>query len=40
MVQLLEKKDYINLGANDLMNRAADVIKKREEESRKVIPKE
>ena len=31
MTQLLEDKDYIKLGANDLMNKAAEVIKKRDE---------
>ena len=33
MVQLLEKEDYVRLGTNDLVNKAAEVIKKREEES-------
>lgn len=32
MTQLLEKEDYINLGATDLVSKAAEVIKKREEE--------
>ena len=36
MVQLLEKEDYINLGVTDLMNKAAEVIKKRQEESKEV----
>lgn len=40
MVQLLEKEDYMKLSVYDLMNKAVEVIKKREEESRKVIPKE
>ena len=31
MTQLLEDKDYIKLGANDLMNKAARVIKRRED---------
>lgn len=31
MVQLLEDKDYINLGASDLMNKAAEEIEKRRE---------
>lgn len=34
MTQLLEKGDYIKLSTYDLMNKAADVIKKREEKSR------
>lgn len=36
MTQLLEKGDYIKLSTYDLMNKAADVIKKREEKSRKL----
>lgn len=39
MVQLLKKEDYINLGASDLVNKAAEVIKKEHEESRKLIHK-
>ena len=39
MSQLLKKEDYINLGASDLMNKAAEVIKKREEGSRELILK-
>ena len=35
MTQLLEKKDYTNLGATDLMNKAAEEIKRREEELKK-----
>lgn len=35
MTQLLEKEDYIRLGATDLMKKAADVIKRREEELKK-----
>lgn len=31
MTRLLEKEDYVRLGANDLINKAAEVIKKREE---------
>lgn len=34
MTQLLENKDYVRLGVNDLMNKAVEVIKKREEEKR------
>lgn len=40
MTQLLVKEDYVRLGATDLMNKAAAVIKKGQEESRKVISKE
>lgn len=35
MTQLLEKKDYINLGATDLMNKAAEIIKKKERKKMK-----
>ena len=31
MTQLLENEDFINLGVTDFMNKAARVIKKREE---------
>ena len=34
MTQLLENEDYVRFGANDLMNKAVEVIKKREEEKR------
>lgn len=40
MTQLLKNSDYINLGANDLVKKAVEVIKKEEEENRKVILKE
>ena len=33
MAQLLEDKDYKKLDANDLMNKAAKLIKKREEKN-------
>lgn len=36
MIQLLEKEDYINLGANDLVKKAVEVIIKREEENKKL----
>jgi len=36
MTQLLEEEDYKNLGADDLMNKAAEVIRKRDEESREL----
>lgn len=39
MTQLLEKEDYVNLGATDLMNKAAKEIKKMEEELKKMITK-
>ena len=39
MAQLLEKEDFIKLGVNDFMNKAAEVIKKREEEKKDVILK-
>ena len=31
MIQLLEKEDYINLGANDLVKKAAEVIRREKE---------
>ena len=34
MTKLLEKEDYMKLGVNDFMNKAGEVIKKREEESK------
>ena len=39
MTQLLEKEDYMKLWVNDFMNKAAEVIKKREEEKKEVILK-
>ena len=36
MTQLLESSDYINLGANDLVKKGAEVIKKCEEEGKEV----
>ena len=30
MTQLLENEDYVRLGVNDLMNKAAEVIRKEE----------
>lgn len=39
MTQLLENSDYKNLGVNDLVGKAAEVIKKREEENRDTILK-
>ena len=35
MVQLLENKDYVNLGATELLDKAAKEIKKREEAEEK-----
>lgn len=32
MTELLDNKDYVNLGATDLLSKAAELIKKREEE--------
>ena len=32
MVQLLEERDYLNLGVTELMNKAAEVIRKAKEE--------
>ena len=32
MTQLLENKDYVNLGATDLVKKAANIIKKNKEE--------
>lgn len=32
MTQLLENEDYVRLGVSDLMNKAAEVIRKRKEE--------
>jgi len=32
MVQLLEERDYVNLGATELMNKAAEVVRKQKEE--------
>ena len=39
MTKLLEKEDYMKLCVNDFMNKAAEVIKKREEEKKEVIIK-
>jgi hypothetical protein len=36
MTQLLKNSDYINLGANDLVKKGAEVIKKEEEGDNKV----
>lgn len=35
MAQLLEERDYMNLGATELMNKAAEVIRKAKEEFEK-----
>ena len=32
MAQLLEERDYVNLGATELMNKAAEVIRRKKEE--------
>ena len=39
MSQLLEKEDYMKLNIYDLMNKAADVIRKREEEKEAILKK-
>lgn len=39
MTKLLEDGNYVNLGATDLVNKAAEVIKNREEEVRKLFLK-
>ena len=33
MIQLLEKEDYVRLGANDLVKKAIEVIRREEEEA-------
>ena len=36
MTKLLEDSDYRNLGVNDLMNKAAEVIRKGEVENKEI----
>lgn len=40
MAKLLDNWDYINLGATDLMKKAAELIKKREDEIDRIILKQ